>query len=101
QAASEDQIFIGDATWRLVRDAVEVEPVEPLELKGKSERVPAYRLVSVRGLDGYVRRHDSPIVGRDEELTAIDQALREVRQTRAARMITIVREGGAVQSVHG
>ena len=34
-----------------VRDAVTAEPVEPLELKGKSEPVPAYRLV-----DGGPRR---------------------------------------------
>ena len=37
--------------YRLVRDAVEVEPVAPLELKGKSEPVPAFRLLEV------LRRH--------------------------------------------
>ena len=83
QAAPENEIYLGETTYRLVRDAVEVESVEPLELKGKSERVAAFRLVSAIGLDGYVRRHDSTIVGRDEELAAIDQALREV--TRNAR----------------
>jgi class 3 adenylate cyclase/tetratricopeptide (TPR) repeat protein len=98
QAAAEDQIFIGEATWRLVRDAVEVESVEPLELKGKTDRVPAFRLVSVRGLDGYVRRHDSPIVGRDEELAAIDLALREVTETRTARLITIIGDAGIGKS---
>ena len=45
-----------------------------------------------------VRRHDSPIVGRDEELAAIDQALREVSETRAARMITIVGDAGIGKS---
>jgi hypothetical protein len=74
------------------------KPVEPLELKGKSERVAAFRLVSAVGLDGYVRRHDSAIVGRDEELAAIDQALREVRETGAARMITIVGDAGIGKS---
>ena len=77
-----------------VRDAVGVESVEPLELKGKSERVAAFRLVSAIGLDGYVRRHDSAIVGRDEELAAIDQALREVTETQSARMITHVGDAG-------
>src|SRR5215213_1528420 len=46
QAAPENEIYLGQTTYRLVRDAVEVEAVEPLELKGKTERVPAYRLVS-------------------------------------------------------
>ncbi|TMH00094.1 MAG: zinc-ribbon domain-containing protein, partial [Betaproteobacteria bacterium] len=41
QAAPENEIYLGEVTYRLVRDAVEVEPVEPLELKGKAQRVPA------------------------------------------------------------
>ena len=47
QAAGEQEMLLGDLTYRLVRDSVDVEPVEPLELKGKAERVPAYRLVSL------------------------------------------------------
>ena len=47
QAAPPYEVLIGEPTYRLVRDAVEVEAVEPLELKGKSERVPAYRLLAV------------------------------------------------------
>nr|WP_329724108.1 adenylate/guanylate cyclase domain-containing protein [Caldimonas sp.] len=98
QAAPENEIYLGETTYQLVRDAVEVEAIEPLELKGKSERVAAYRLVSAGGLDGYVRRHDSPIVGRDEELAAIDQALREVTETRGVRMITIIGDAGIGKS---
>ncbi|MGZ5797467.1 MAG: AAA family ATPase, partial [Caldimonas sp.] len=98
QAAPENEIYLGETTYRLVRDAVEVESVEPLELKGKTERVAAFRLVSAIGLDGYLRRHDSAIVGRDEELAAIDQALREVTETRAVRMITIVGDAGIGKS---
>ena len=48
QAAGEREVLLGELTYRLVRDDVEVEEVEPLELKGKSEPVPAYRLVGVR-----------------------------------------------------
>src|SRR4029077_9960910 len=47
QAAPADEVLIGDPTYRLVRDAVQVESVEPLELKGKAERVAAYLLVAV------------------------------------------------------
>src|SRR6266496_980198 len=49
QAAQPGEILIGEETLRLTRDAVEVESVEPLQLKGKSEPVPAYRLLSVHG----------------------------------------------------
>ena len=48
QAAPANEILIGETTYDLVRGHVEVEAVEPLELKGKSERVPAFRLMRVR-----------------------------------------------------
>src|SRR6266540_143099 len=47
QAAPENEVLIGLTTYRLVREAVDVEELEPLELKGKSERVAAFRLLSV------------------------------------------------------
>ena len=46
QAATPDEILIGGATLDLVRDAVESEPVEPVELRGKAEPVPSFRLVT-------------------------------------------------------
>lgn len=94
QAAPPDQIYLGDVTWRLVRDAVEVEAVEALALKGKAQRVPAYRLVAAPGLDGLVRRHDRPLVGRDAELAALGAALREVSEQRQARLVTVVGDAG-------
>src|SRR6266480_3349950 len=39
QAAAPGEIVIGPQTWRLVRDAVEAEPLAPLQLKGKSAPV--------------------------------------------------------------
>jgi len=98
QAAPANEIYLGDTTYRLVRDAVQVEAVEPLELKGKQERVPAYRLISASGGEGNVRRPDSPIVGREEELKAIDQALREVSESGAARLITLIGDAGIGKS---
>src|SRR6266508_3082692 len=49
QAAQPGEVLIGEETLRLTRDAVEVEEVEPLQLKGKSEPVVAHRLVSMHG----------------------------------------------------
>ncbi|MEO7336648.1 MAG: adenylate/guanylate cyclase domain-containing protein [Caldimonas sp.] len=98
QAAPENEIYLGHSTYRLVRDAVEVEAVEPLELKGKSERVAAYRLVSARGLDGYARREDSPFVGREEDLAAVAEALKEAVDTRTARLMTIIGDAGMGKS---
>ena len=71
QAAPPGEILIGADTFRLVRDAVEAERLAPLSLKGKSEPVVAYRLVSAdSAAPGVARRLDQPLVGRDQALSA-------------------------------
>src|SRR3989441_9929193 len=40
QAAEPGEVLLGQPTLALVRDAADVEPIEPLELKGKAELVP-------------------------------------------------------------
>ena len=52
QAAQPGEVLVGEPTLALVRDAADVEPIEPLELKGKSEPVPAYRLLRVHDRAG-------------------------------------------------
>ena len=47
QSARAGEILVGEATLRLVRDAVEVEPVAPVPAKGKAEPVRAARLLAV------------------------------------------------------
>ena len=98
QAAPPNEILLGDLTYRLVRDAVTVEPVEPLELKGKAERVPAYRLVEVGASDGISRRVDTPIVGREAELGLLRAMLGEASEQRAARLVTVVGDAGVGKS---
>ena len=75
-------MLIGEATHALVHEAVVVEPVEPLTLKGKSEPVPAYRLLSV--LDAPERSHASRFVGRERELAQIVEAWERAWRRRAA-----------------
>jgi tetratricopeptide (TPR) repeat protein len=94
QAAAENQILLGDVTYRLVRDAVEVQAVEPLQLRGKTQRVAAFRLVAAPGLDGLVRRHDRPLVGRDAELATLAALFGEVLRERSARLVTVIGDAG-------
>jgi class 3 adenylate cyclase/tetratricopeptide (TPR) repeat protein len=70
QAAQPGEVLLGDKTRTLVGDAVLVEAVEPIPLKGKSQPVPVYRLLEViEGAPALARRFDTPFVGRDEELS--------------------------------
>ena len=64
QAAGPGEILVGAETARLARDAIDVERVEPLVLKGKPEPVAAFRLISAR--EGPARRLDAPMVGREQ-----------------------------------
>jgi class 3 adenylate cyclase/tetratricopeptide (TPR) repeat protein len=98
QAAPANEVLIGDLTYQLVRDAVTVEAVEPLELKGKAERVPAYRLVGVRGDDGVTRRSDMPMVGREAELAILRSAFDEATAHGATRLVTVLGDAGVGKS---
>ena len=73
--------------------AVEVEPVEPLELKGKAERVPAYRLISVQRRRSVERRHDTPLVGRDRELARRSPRSSRAAEKAACRLVTLIGAG--------
>src|SRR6187397_3362160 len=64
QSAQPGEILIGEETRRLSRGAIEVEPIEPLSLKGKADLVDAYRLLRViEGAPAFERRLDAPLVG--------------------------------------
>jgi class 3 adenylate cyclase/tetratricopeptide (TPR) repeat protein len=93
-AAPANEIYIGETTYRLVRDAVDVEAVEPLTLKGKSQPVPAFRLVRAHGQDGNVRRHRAPVVGREVELAALLSAWEAAIAQRRAQLVTVVGDAG-------
>lgn len=99
QAAQPGEILVGDETHRLVRDAVDAEPVEPLPVKGKAERVPALRLLRVApGAAGRARHLDSPMVGRVRQLTLLLQAFDGAVADRACHLFTILGAPGVGKS---
>ena len=98
QAAPAGGVLIGWSTYRLIRHAVEVVPVEPLRLKGKAERVTAYRLVRVVGDEAYERRFDSPLVGRQAELEVLETSLLEARSDARCRIVTAFGPAGVGKS---
>ena len=96
QAAEPGQVLIGAATMQLVRDAVDAAPVGSLPLKGKSEPVPAWRLLSVRG---WIQRASAaPMVGRESELAQLHAALDRALVERSCRLFTILGSAGVGKS---
>jgi len=98
QAAEPGQILLGEATYRLVRDAVRVEAVAPLTLKGKSEGVPAWRLLGVTAEPGLARRLDSPLVGRERELDLLRQAFERTLAGPACELASVLGPAGVGKS---
>ncbi len=99
QAAAAGDVLLGDPTYRLVKDAVQVEPVEPLELRGKSEPVAAYRLVRVfEAPEGHARHLDSPMVGRAKERELLERALDRAVSERTSHLFTLLGPAGVGKS---
>jgi class 3 adenylate cyclase/tetratricopeptide (TPR) repeat protein len=99
QAASPGEILLGEDTYRLVRDAVTAEPVDALDLKGKSDPVPAHRLIDVTaGAAGFARHLDAPMVGRERELALLRSAFERTVSDQACQLFTVLGVGGVGKS---
>jgi class 3 adenylate cyclase/tetratricopeptide (TPR) repeat protein len=96
QAAEPGEVLIGAETVGLVRDAVELGEERRLELKGKAEPVAAYPLLAAAG--EVSRRSDVPIVGRDRERRALDDAWERVQSERACHLFTVLGAAGVGKS---
>jgi class 3 adenylate cyclase/tetratricopeptide (TPR) repeat protein len=99
QAAAVGEIVIGDLTYLLVRDAVKVEPLAPLSLKGKAAPMTAYRLLGVTpGAAGHARRLDAPLIGRTNELAALEASFAATVTGRSCRLVTVLGAAGVGKS---
>src|SRR5499427_1488476 len=98
QAAPDGEVLIGDATFRLVKDAVTAEPMEPLELKGRSMRVRAHRLTGVSGDEAITRRVDLPFVGREAELGHLVDAFGRALADPHCEVVTVLGQAGMGKS---
>ncbi|MEO8274433.1 MAG: AAA family ATPase, partial [Chloroflexota bacterium] len=98
QAAGSGEVVLGDLTYRLARDKIEVEFMAPLNLKGKAEPVPAYRLVSVGSNAPQEHGTTTPFVGREMEMGRLSSALLAAIEGRKAEHITVVGDAGVGKS---
>ncbi|HEX9416909.1 MAG TPA: adenylate/guanylate cyclase domain-containing protein [Gaiellaceae bacterium] len=99
QSAQPGEVRIGPETRKLVRDAVEVEQLAPLELKGKAAPVDAYRLLAVRaGAEAIARHFEAPLVGRRRELDRLRQDFEHGKTERACHLFTLLGPAGVGKS---
>ena len=98
-ASAPGEILLGAGTVALARDAVTVEEVGPLELKGKSAPVRAYRLIALEpGAPGLARHLDAPMVGRTHERRLLEDAFAGAVRQRACSLFTLLGTAGVGKS---
>jgi class 3 adenylate cyclase len=97
QAAAPGEILLGEAAYRLVKDAVTVEPIEPIKAKGKAEPLSAYRLLAVKAEGRSQRSSVSTMVGRESELAFLRTGV-EAAATGGCCLLTLVGEPGVGKS---
>jgi len=95
QTAQPGEILITAETHQLVRDAVQVEALGEVTVKGRQAPIEAFRLLDVdRSAAGHERRLDSPMVGRERPRRLLDEAFTEVRDDRVCHLFTILGSAG-------
>src|SRR5215218_803335 len=100
-AARPGSVTVGERTMRATDAAVEYEALEPLDLKGKADRVPAWEAVGLIA-EHSVRRvgpaSESPLVGRTQELGTLDSLYERVVREGTSHLVTVVGEAGVGKS---
>jgi class 3 adenylate cyclase/tetratricopeptide (TPR) repeat protein len=101
QAADRGRIVVAEATHRLVGDYFHTRPLGPLTLKGKTDPVHAWELISPRSartrLDVETERGLTPFVGRDRELRVLTECFDKVTHGQG-QVVFIVGEPGIGKS---
>ncbi len=100
-SGSPGTITVGERTQRATSGVIEFTPLDPLELKGKADPVPAWRAVSLlaehTGDTRKVRR-EGPLVGRHEEFASLQTLFGRVARNDTPHLITVFGQAGVGKS---
>jgi class 3 adenylate cyclase/tetratricopeptide (TPR) repeat protein len=99
QGAAPGEIWLGEATYALVRDAVTAGDAGSMSIRGRAEPLRVWRLDAVRARTAGVRRRlDTPLVGRADEVAMLRQAFERTRRDRHCHLVTVLGEPGLGKS---
>ena len=94
-------VTVGERTYRATRDAIEYRALEPLDLKGKAEPVPAWEATGVLAAQPQrrdARRAESPLVGRDDKLELLESLYERVAREGRPHLVTVIGQAGVGKS---
>jgi class 3 adenylate cyclase/tetratricopeptide (TPR) repeat protein len=96
-AADVGSVLVGERTHQASAGAIDYRAHAPLDLKGKSEQVAAWEalgLTTSTDPGSRPERESGPIVGRERELTRLEDLFGRVQEDRTPQLVTIVGEPG-------
>lgn len=97
-AASGGEVYVGQPTYELTKDAVPFEYVGELQVKGKPEPVRAWRLVTGAAVSQVTMESEAPsanvLYGRETEVEAALAVLSQVVDSQSGAVLAIVAEPG-------
>jgi class 3 adenylate cyclase len=97
QQAEPGNILISESTSRLVQGAVRLEALPPVQVKGKTELVPLYKVIGTlprrSPIASRSERTLSPFVGRERELATLEALFAQV-EAGQGQVVGIVAEAG-------
>jgi AAA ATPase domain/Adenylate and Guanylate cyclase catalytic domain len=101
QHAEPGDILVSASTTRLVQGYVRLEALAPVEVKGKTEPVPIYKVIGTlprrSPIASRSERVLSPFVGREQELATLDVVFAQV-EAGQGQVVGIMAEAGGGKS---
>ena len=99
-AAPVDGILVDEATYRATATVVEYQDAHPVRAKGKADLIPVWEVVATRtrlGVD-IAFRGGAELVGREQELRLLREALSRAERQRDPQLVTLVGAPGIGKS---
>ena len=93
--AGPDEIVVSSAVRSLLRGSAELSPLGPVDLRGKSRPVDAYRLVALLPATA---RTETPTIGRDRQTAALVGSFEDAVEAQAAVLATVLAPAGVGKS---
>ena len=100
QSAEPGTVLVTEETYRLVAPLFDAKDLGRIEVKGRDEPMAVYRILASKGVGNKVRGVaglTSPLVGRDRELGALQEAMQRL-QAGVGGIVTVVGEAGIGKS---
>jgi class 3 adenylate cyclase len=89
-AAPTDGVLVGEVTYRATERQIVFEAHDPVDAKGKRDPVRCWVALEPRSRQPSPLRDAVPLVGRRGEVDSLVGALRRVRQSSSAQLVTLV-----------